>query len=41
MAVTITAEPFMRSAERQDVMRRAVIYIAQAFGWVQAEAGLL
>ncbi|WGD45134.1 AlbA family DNA-binding domain-containing protein [Streptomyces cathayae] len=41
MAVTITAEPSMRRAERQDVMRRAVVHMAQAFGYVHAEAGLL
>ncbi|MFI9616720.1 RNA-binding domain-containing protein [Streptomyces sp. NPDC052023] len=41
MAVTITAEPSMRRAKRQDVMRRAVVHMAQAFGYVHAEAGLL
>jgi hypothetical protein len=41
MAVTITADPSMRRAERQDLMRRAVVHMAQAFGYIQAEAGLL
>ncbi|MFD8525391.1 hypothetical protein ACFV2D_36140 [Streptomyces capillispiralis] len=41
MAVTMTAEPSIRRAERQDVMRRAVVHMAQAVGYVQAEAGLL
>ncbi|MFI6808907.1 RNA-binding domain-containing protein [Streptomyces luteogriseus] len=41
MAVTITAEPSMRRVERQDMVRRAVVHMAQAFGHVHAEAGLL
>jgi hypothetical protein len=41
MAVTITAEPSMPRDERQEVMRRAVAHMAQAFGYVQAETGLL
>ncbi|MER5376238.1 RNA-binding domain-containing protein [Streptomyces sp. NPDC002553] len=41
MAVTITAEPSMRRAERQDLLRRAMVHIAQAFGHVHAETGLL
>ncbi|MER6038310.1 RNA-binding domain-containing protein [Streptomyces sp. NPDC001835] len=40
MAVTITAEPSMRRAERQDLLRRALIHMAQAFGHVHAEVGL-
>ncbi|MFI5690062.1 hypothetical protein [Streptomyces sp. NPDC051636] len=41
MAVTITAEPAMKSTERQDLLRRALVHMAQAFGHVQAEVGLL
>lgn len=41
MAVTITAEPTMRHTERQDLLRRALAHMAQAFGHTQAEVGLL
>ncbi|MFF9607847.1 hypothetical protein ACF1GY_37285 [Streptomyces sp. NPDC014684] len=40
MAVTITAEPSMRRAERRDLMRRALIHMARAFGHVHAEVWL-
>ncbi|MDX2591322.1 hypothetical protein PV343_03220 [Streptomyces sp. WI03-4A] len=40
MAVTITAEPSLRRAERQDLMRRALVHMARAFGHLHAEVGL-
>ncbi|WP_411093514.1 hypothetical protein [Streptomyces sp. 049-1] len=39
MVVTISAEPSMRRAEPQDVMRRAVVHMAQAFGYCMPRRG--
>ncbi|MCX5095842.1 hypothetical protein OOK36_44960 [Streptomyces sp. NBC_00365] len=37
MAVTITRSPTMRRQERQAVLRRALVHMAQHFGYVWAE----
>lgn len=41
MAVTITAAPAMGRAERQNLMRQALVHMAREFGYVDAEAELL
>ncbi len=41
MAVTITAHPSLRDTERLDLLRRALVHMAQASGPVQAEVDLL
>ncbi|MGW3819022.1 hypothetical protein [Streptomyces sp. NPDC005046] len=41
MAVTITAAPAMGRAERQRLRREALVHMAQAFGYVDAEVDLL
>ncbi|MEU7326843.1 hypothetical protein ABZ682_40755 [Streptomyces griseoviridis] len=37
MAVTITAAPVMGRQERQDLMRRALVHMAQSFGYIHAD----
>ncbi|MFE3163381.1 helix-turn-helix domain-containing protein [Streptomyces sp. NPDC059224] len=41
MAVTITSEPAMGRAERQRLLREALVYMAGEFGYVDAELDLL
>ncbi|MFE9941943.1 hypothetical protein [Streptomyces hirsutus] len=41
MAVTITAAPAMDRAERKRLLQKALVHMAHAFGYVDAEAGLL
>ncbi|AMW08138.1 hypothetical protein A4E84_00380 [Streptomyces qaidamensis] len=41
MAVTITSEPAMRRAERQRLLREALVYMVDQFGYVDAELDLL
>ncbi|MCX5317759.1 hypothetical protein [Streptomyces sp. NBC_00154] len=40
MAVTITAAPAMERKRRQDLTRRALDHMAQAYGHVHGAAGL-
>ena len=41
MAVTVTAAPAMGRKQRYDVLRRALVYMARAFGHVEAGVELL
>jgi hypothetical protein len=41
MAVTITTAPAMVRAERQRLLREALVYMARQFGYVDAEVDLL
>lgn len=41
MAVTITGEPRVPSSERRDLARRALVHMARAFGYVDAELDTL
>ncbi|MGW4232220.1 RNA-binding domain-containing protein [Streptomyces sp. NPDC004980] len=41
MAVTITAAPAMGRAERQSLLREALVHMAREFGYVDAEVDLL
>ncbi|MER6434318.1 hypothetical protein ABT272_42685 [Streptomyces sp900105245] len=41
MTVTITADPGTARTRRQDVLRRALVHIAHAFGHIHAKAGLV
>ncbi|MFL4901710.1 RNA-binding domain-containing protein [Streptomyces sp. MMS24-I2-30] len=41
MAVTITSEPAMERAERQRLLREALVYMVNQFGYVDAELDLL
>lgn len=41
MAVTITAIPGLEHKERQSLLRRALVYMAHSFGFVEADEELL
>lgn len=41
MAVTITTAPAMVRAERQRLLREALVYMARQFGYVDAEVDVL
>ncbi|WP_030574737.1 hypothetical protein [Streptomyces aureocirculatus] len=41
LAVTITAAPAMDRAERQRLLREALVHMAHAFGYVDAEPDML
>jgi hypothetical protein len=41
LAVTITAAPVMDRTERQHLLREALVHMAHAFGYVDAETDVL
>ncbi|MET9127127.1 hypothetical protein [Streptomyces sp. NPDC004528] len=41
MAVTVTVTPALEHKERQKLLRRAFVYMAHSFGYVEADEDVL